>query len=189
MYFLFFLFLLGCGSGGGDTTPAPIETTAKPPLTAPPPSPMVTWSFHGHLVDSGTVEGTVSYDTTEGPYALNLNKLDNAVYKLATWHITVTPTAVDPTPVVFTHTDTTQEAHLCQGQCIFSDLHFRQLYFMDGPHRLSLLWGEGYGDNILLDAKGDWGNFAADAAQYRVFLSATEYIWQVTDGTIVAVEN
>jgi len=98
--------------------------------------------FSGTFGPDGTVEGTFTYEITQGPNATNVRSLQpNVMYRLTSWNIVVNSGQVaDLLPsTVFDSAQPDNTAEFCEGICIFSSTPLAELRFHNtGPDMLQL---------------------------------------------------
>ena len=114
---LYSLALQGCGASQSTVQATSAQQTPpQAPVTAAPaaPDPTIKWALAGTLADGGTIQGTFSYNPTEGPLQQNVRGFaPNQVYALSDWSISVTTRLGSTT---FSKSDNYE---VCLGSCIF----------------------------------------------------------------------
>lgn len=84
---------------------------------------LLTLHFSGIFGPDGTVDGTFTYEITQGPIGTNIRNLKpNAAYRLTSWNIVVNSGQLAPTwpSTVYDSSQPDQTAEFCEGICIFS---------------------------------------------------------------------
>ncbi len=103
---------------------------------------LLTLHFSGTFGPDGTVDGTFTYEITQGPNATNVRNLQpNVLYRLTSWNIVVNSGQVaDLLPsTVFDSSQPDNTAEFCEGICIFSSTPLVELRFHNtGPDMLQL---------------------------------------------------
>ena len=190
--FALLLLLNGCAGGDGTEAPAPQpphEPITVPPPPVPPPSTLVTWDFHGHLADGGTVDGSFTYDTTEAPRSENFQALEeNRVYNLTAWRLVVLPT-VEAVMLTFDSTKDGDVSGLCVGHCLFSPSLLERVFFSNATAKLALVFSlpETVVHDAIPSTLDQWGPFAPDASRLDgVDFTVFRFTELLTQGTISA---
>ncbi len=183
MIVLLFLLLAGCSDGGTASAPQSTQTTtstqAPTPQPAAKPAPLV-WEVSAPVA-GGQLTGTFSYEVDAQPYATNAYGMaPNALYHLTDWHLVVSPTIVDPEPIVFdlAHTRT---AMVCVGICLFDPRSFVTVILTTDTATLQLVWEPPV--RALPLKNEDWGKWVGNGAFVR---SNTTYMLMFS-GTIQQV--
>jgi hypothetical protein len=103
---------------------------------------LLTLHFSGTFGTDGTVDGTFTYEVTQGPNAINVRSLQpNAMYRLTSWNIAVNSGQVANLlpSTVFDSAQPDNTAEFCEGICIFSSPSLVELQFHNtGPDMLQL---------------------------------------------------
>ena len=128
------LYVVSFSLEGGPMDSVTIEVQAN----------LLTLHFSGTFGPDGTVDGTFTYEITQGPNATNVRKLQpNVLYRLASWNIVVNSGQVaDLLPsTVFDSSQPDNTAEFCEGICIFSSTPLAELRFHNtGPDMLQLMF-------------------------------------------------
>lgn len=148
------------GSGATLTDPATLTPTFSPDLTGlyvaslsldggPSDSVsidvkpnLLTLRFSGTFGPDGTVEGTFTYEITQGPNATNVRSLQpNVLYRLTSWHMVVNSGQIANLlpSTVFDSAEPDNTVEFCEGICVFSSPSLVELRFHNtGPDMLQL---------------------------------------------------
>ena len=147
---------------GGPSDSVTIEVEAN----------LLTLRFSGTFGPDGTVDGTFTYEITQGPNATNVRNLQpNVLYRLTSWNIVVNSGQVaDLLPsTVFDSSQPDNTAEFCEGICIFSSTPLAELRFHNtGPDMLQLMFQHA-DPTPFINPPGslaEWG--AHFQSQYRV---------------------
>ena len=128
------LYVVSFSLDGGPMDSVTIEVQAN----------LLTLHFSGTFGPDGTVDGTFTYEITQGPNATNVRKLQpNVLYRLASWNIVVNSGQVaDLLPsTVFDSSQPDNTVEFCEGICIFSSTSIAELRFHNtGPDMLQLMF-------------------------------------------------
>ena len=105
---------------------------------------LLTLHFTGTFGPDGTVNGTFTYEITQGPSATNVRSLQpNVMYRLTSWNFVVNSGQVaDLLPsTVFDSSQPDNTAEFCEGICIFSSTPLAEVRFHNtGPDMLQLMF-------------------------------------------------
>ena len=100
--------------------------------------------FSGTFGPDGTVEGTFTYEVTQGPKATNIRNLKtNAAYRLTSWNIVVNSGQLKPDwpDAVYDSSQPDNTAEFCEGTCIFSSTQITDVRFHNaGTFMLQLMF-------------------------------------------------
>ena len=128
------LYVVSLSLEGAQTDSVTIEVEAN----------LLAQHFSGTFGPDGTVDGTFTYEITQGPNATNVRSLQpNVMYRLTSWNIVVTSGQVaDLLPsTVFDSSQPDNTAEFCEGICIFSSTPLAELRFHNtGPDMLQLMF-------------------------------------------------
>jgi hypothetical protein len=126
------LYVVSLSLDGGPNDSVSIDVQAN----------LLTLHFSGTFGPDGTVEGTFTYEVTQGPNATNVRSLQpNVMYRLTSWNIVVNSGQIaDLLPsTVFDSGQPDNTAEFCEGICIFSSTSLVELRFHNtGPDMLQL---------------------------------------------------
>ena len=105
---------------------------------------LLTLHFIGTFGPDGTVDGTFTYEITQGPNATNIRNLKpNAAYRLTSWNIAVNSGQLAPTwpSTVYDSSQADHTAEFCEGICIFSSTPIVDVRFHnEGTFMLQLMF-------------------------------------------------
>lgn len=147
---------------GGPTDQVSIEVQAN----------LLTLHFSGTFGPDGTVDGTFTYEITQGPNATNVRSLQpNVLYRLTSWNLVVNSGQVaDLLPsTVFDSSQPNNTVEFCEGICLFSATQVAELRFQNtGPDMLTIQF-QHQDPTPFINPPGslsEWGPFFQ--ATYRV---------------------
>ena len=128
------LYVVSLSLEGGPSDSVTIEVQAN----------LLTLHFTGTFGPDGTVNGTFTYEITQGPNATNVRSLQpNVMYRLTSWNIVVNSGQVANLlpSTVFDSSQPDNTAEFCEGICIFSSTPLAELRFHNtGPDMLQLMF-------------------------------------------------
>lgn len=128
------LYVVSLSQEGGPSDSVTIEVQAN----------LLTLHFTGTFGPDGTVNGTFTYEITQGPNATNVRSLQpNVMYRLTSWNIVVNSGQVANLlpSTVFDSSQPDNTAEFCEGICIFSSTPLAELRFHNtGPDMLQLMF-------------------------------------------------
>jgi hypothetical protein len=128
------LYVVSLSLEGGSSDSVTIEVQAN----------LLTLHFSGTFGPDGTVDGTFTYEITQGPNATNVRSLQpNVMYRLTSWNIVVNSGQVANLlpSTVFDSSQPDNTAEFCEGICIFSSTPIAELRFHNtGPDMLQLMF-------------------------------------------------
>ena len=128
------LYIVSLSLEGGPSDSVTIEVQAN----------LLTLHFTGTFGPDGTVNGTFTYEITQGPSATNVRSLQpNVMYRLTSWNFVVNSGQVaDLLPsTVFDSSQPDDTAEFCEGICIFSSTPLAEVRFHNtGPDMLQLMF-------------------------------------------------
>jgi hypothetical protein len=105
---------------------------------------LLTLHFSGTFGPDGTVDGTFTYEITQGPNATNIRNLKpNTAYRLTSWNIAVNSGQLAPTwpSTVYDSLQPDHTAEFCEGICIFSNTPIVDVRFHNaGTFMLQLMF-------------------------------------------------
>jgi hypothetical protein len=105
---------------------------------------LLTLHFSGTFGPDGTVDGTFTYEITQGHNATNIRNLKpNAAYRLTSWNIAVNSGQLAPTwpSTVYDSSQPDHTAEFCEGICIFSSTPIVDVRFHnEGMFMLQLMF-------------------------------------------------
>lgn len=105
---------------------------------------LLTLHFSGTFGPDGTVDGTFTYEITQGPNATNIRNLKpNTAYRLTSWNIAVNSGQLAPTwpSTVYDSSQPDHTAEFCEGICIFSSTPIVDVRFHNaGTFMLQLMF-------------------------------------------------
>jgi len=154
---VFLLLTAGCASGGDNPVaatpqPAPVQQSdpkpIDPPAIAPAPTPEPTpppapntlkLTLSGTFGPDGTITGTFTYVTAQGPMDTNIRHLTpNVAYTLEDWDITVNSASIEEeiASTVYRKANVGNSVEFCIGNCIFSAPALIELSFRNESNQL-----------------------------------------------------
>lgn len=107
----------------------------------------LTVDFQALNGSSITLTGSITYESTQSPSALNIMPplSPNVAYNLAAWNVAITvPTQFSgllPPLITMSNSLVGNSGTLCLGQCIFAGPQSETLFFKDDLHTLRLSFG------------------------------------------------
>jgi len=156
------MYVVSLSLEGGPSDSVTIEVQAN----------LLTLHFTGTFGPDGTVNGTYTYEITQGPNATNVRSLQpNVMYRLTSWNIVVNSGQVANLlpSTVFDSSQPDNTAEFCEGICIFSSTPLAELRFHNtGPDMLQLMFQHA-DPTPFINPPGslaEWG--AHFQSQYRV---------------------
>jgi len=156
------IYVVSLSLEGGPSDSVTIEVQAN----------LLTLRFTGTFGPDGTVNGTYTYEITQGPNATNVRSLQpNVMYRLTSWNIVVNSGQVANLlpSTVFDSSQPDNTAEFCEGICIFSSTPLAELRFHNtGPDMLQLMFQHA-DPTPFINPPGslaEWG--AHFQSQYRV---------------------
>ena len=156
------MYVVSLSLEGGPSDSVTIEVQAN----------LLTLHFTGTFGPDGTVNGTYTYEITQGPNATNVRSLQpNVMYRLTSWNIVVNSGQVANLlpSTFFDSSQPDNTAEFCEGICIFSSTPLAELRFHNtGPDMLQLMFQHA-DPTPFINPPGslaEWG--AHFQSQYRV---------------------
>lgn len=139
-----YVIKLGCGAPLFPELPGEPSDTIT--ITALPVMHMLTLHFAAMFPDGGygTLEGTFTYETTQGPVEIDWAGAPkgNVRYALADYHFTFTPGGLTisnfPTVETFSPTEPNNTGAFCLGNCIFTAGQTAMLQLENGRYRIRI---------------------------------------------------
>ncbi|HEV8328463.1 MAG TPA: PEP-CTERM sorting domain-containing protein [Nitrospiraceae bacterium] len=118
--------------------------------------------------NGGTVTGTFTYESTEGPSGYDVHNLhSNVTYALQSWAFTLTPEPYlrslvtgNPDSMTWSNLLANNTSEFCLGKCIFSSTLYDRLLFSNGPQTLQLVF-QSPNPFALPTTVEDWGPLLA----------------------------
>jgi hypothetical protein len=131
----------------------------------------LTLSFNG-VTGVGTVEGTFTYETVQGPTGFNVRGLaNNVTYALGSWSILATSNFAG-LPTTMFNGASGQSVEFCQGNCVFSAPFVTNLIFRDSTTNTLLQLTFSLADPTHLTTPPasalEWGAVIPAGSQYRI---------------------
>ena len=121
-----------------------LDGAAADDVTVEVQANLLTLHFSGTFGPDGTVDGTFTYEITQGPIGTNIRNLKtNAAYRLTSWNIAVNSGQLAPTwpSTVYDSSQPDNTAEFCEGICIFSSTPITDVRFHNaGTFMLQLMF-------------------------------------------------